>query len=386
MKKLFSCPHGVSATTFLAAIALLALLTGCAEEKAPTEAPIPRVRVFEVGERAHGQTRTLSGVLVAADSSSISFGVSGTVDRVNAEAGEIVRADQILAHLDARPLQLTAQRARADLASARAQLVEADQDMRRKSALFEKHAVSRAEVDIASTTLRAARATLDGAKSALEQAERDLSRVELSAPFAGRIAARSIEPFQEITANETAFVVQTEDALVASAQVPETLIRYVDYGQAVQVRFPSIEGLEIVGAVSQIEAQAGAGNAFPIEVRVPADVEGLRPGLSATLTFNFDGYLEGKTAYMIPISAIAIDVGIESGGSPHDSEAPVFVYDESTDTLEVRTVRIGGLRENQLEVFEGLAPGDLIVSAGVAFLRDGMRVERWDPNAGLSDG
>jgi len=49
-------------------------------------------------------------------------------------------------------------------------------------------------------------------------------------------------------------------------------------------------------------------------------------------------------------------------------------------------VRIGGLRGNQLEVYEGLEPGDKVVSAGVAFLRDGMEAELWSPERGLGGG
>ena len=116
--------------------------------------------------------------------------------------------------------------------------------------------------------------------------------------------------------------------------------------------------------VSLIGAQAGRGNSFPVEIQLPNSGADLRPGMSASVTFNFDAYLAGRRAYLIPLSAIAIDVGLLAGGNAEDAEVPVFVFDEETGRLRVQKVRLGGLRGNQLEVFEGLEPGDKVISAG----------------------
>jgi multidrug efflux pump subunit AcrA (membrane-fusion protein) len=52
----------------------------------------------------------------------------------------------------------------------------------------------------------------------------------------------------------------------------------------------------------------------------------------------------------------------------------------------VRQIVVGDLRGNMLEVHSGLQPGDKVVSAGVPFLRDQMKVELWTPDKGLRDG
>lgn len=65
--------------------------------------------------------------------------------------------------------------------------------------------------------------------------------------------------------------------------------------------------------------------------------------------------------------------------------APVFVIDDNY-RLQVRDVVIGDLRGNQLEVYEGLEAGEKIVSAGVTFLHENMKVELWMPEQGLTDG
>ena len=368
------------------AIALLGCMFACgpAEESAQTR--IPHVKIFEVGAEALGQTRTVSGQLAAADTSPLSFGVTGTVDQVSVSQGEAVIEGQLLATLDSQPLRLALERARSELSAARAKLVETEQAYKRTSGLLSQRAVSQSDVEIASSNLKSARASLLGATSQVEEAERDLNRAELRAPFEGHVAERSIEPFQEISGNEPAFVLQSEGALVVEAQVAEALIHNVDYGQPVRVTFPSLEGLELVGVVSLIASRAGMGNAFPIEVQLPHSQADLRPGMTASITFNFADYLDGQTAYLIPLSAIAIDVGLTAEKSAQKANVPVFVFDESSGQARIRKVRIGGLRGNQLEVFEGLEPGDQVISAGVPFLHDGMEVKRWLPTLGVTGG
>jgi RND family efflux transporter MFP subunit len=342
--------------------------------------------VFEVGEVSRGQIRTVSGQLVAAESSPLAFGVAGTVDSVMVDQGDAVDEGQVLATLDAQPLRLALERARSELSSSRAKLVETEREYERAFGLLGRQVIARSEVDVAEANLKSARASLRKSQSRVEDAERDMERAELRAPFAGTIADRSIDPFEEVGANKAAFVLQRRGELVVKAQVAETVIRHVDYAQPVRTTFPALPDFELVGVVSLIAAQAGAGNAFPIEVQLPESEADLRPGMSARVTFNFSQYSDDRTTYLIPLSAVAIDAGLLAGKSAQDPEAQVFVFDEAAGRARIRNVRVGGLRGNQLEVFEGLEPGDEVISAGVPFLHDGMEVRRWSPRSGLSGG
>ncbi len=375
----------LSIANYLFGITILGSVLSCSPADVPSQTRPPRVRVFVVGEESSGQIRTVSGQLDAAKKSPLAFGVAGTVDSVQAGRGDVIQEGQVLATLDAQPLRLALERARSALSANRAKLVETERFYKRISSVGQG-AIALAEVDVAEANVRTARAALRRSRSKVEDAERDLRRAELRAPFAGTIADRSIDPFQEIAASEAAFVLQGKGALVVKARVAEAIIRNVDYAQRVRVTFPTLPDLELIGAVSLIAAQAGAGNAFPIEVQLPDSDADLRSGMAARVTFNFDQYLDGRTAYLIPLSAVAIDVGLLAGGSAGDAEAPVFLFDEEAAQARVRNVRIGDLRGNQLEVFEGLEPGDQVISAGVSFLHDGMEVRRWSPASGRGGG
>jgi RND family efflux transporter MFP subunit len=362
-----------------------AFAVGCADAQEEPAQAVPRVKVFEVGETTLGQVRTLSGEVAAGTASPLSFGVSGTVEKVLVSRGASVAQGDLLATLDSTPLRLSFDQARAELSAARAKLEEAEQAYERATKLLAERGVTKAEHEVATSQLRSARASLQSAKSRAEQAERDLARTELRAPFPGRIAERSLDAFQEIGASEAAFVLQGDQVLKVRLQVPDTLIRNVDYGKAAQVRFPTIADLSLVGLVTLIGAQAGAGSAYPVDVQLPESEADIRPGMTASVTFNFDENLDGRTAYLLPLSAVAVDVGLLRT-DPAPETVPVFVLDESSSKLEVRDIRVRELRGNRLEVYEGLSPGDKVVAAGVPFLREGMVVEVWQPELGLGDG
>lgn len=374
-------------------IASIFLLSGCAEENTSAEPVPPRVRFFVVGDKATGQSRRLSGKVIAQESSPLSFRVGGTVSEVFVQPGDRVNKGQVLALLQKRDFQIALNQARAAVNVARAAQEEARQNFSRAERLYEQDAGSQAEVEQAQAGRAAAEGELQSALSALEQTRRDLAGTSLQAPFEGTIATRTIEPFSEIAAGAESFVLQSSGAFEVEVLVPETLVRDLDYGQTVGVSFPTLPELKLTGTVNEISSRTESGNAFPVIIQLNTANSDLRAGISAAVTFNFSQYLGEKTAFLIPISALALEAGMHKryqsaeAFSQHlnSPTAPIFVINEN-NVIELREVTVGDLRGNQLEVFSGLAAGDKIVSAGVAFLHAGMHVKLWRAELGLDDG
>ena len=367
---------------------VLLLGSACGEAPAGRAELTPRVKVFEVGKQATGQTRRISGRVEAAEQTSLSFGVGGQVLEIVVDEGQMVAEGQLLARLDDEPLRLKAQEARAGLNNARARLVEAQTSFERVKGLVESRAAAQKDLDSATSRFSTADGDVKAAKSQLERAERDLSRALLTAPYSGTIASVSVDPFQDILAKDPVLVLQGDSSLEVDLLVPETIIRFVSFGQVVHVSFPTLPGVDASGTLTQIGASAQAGNAFPVTVALEPGSADLRPGMTASVTFNFSSYLDGKVAYLLPISALAIEGAIadsleqEGEGDPFAPNeqgkrelAPIFVL--SDGALEFRKVRIGGLQGNEVQVLEGLEAGEQVVTAGVAFLRDGMKAEAW---------
>ena len=347
-------------------------------------APPPVVKLETVSERATGQVRSISGVVEASDRSALSFQVSGRVTEVNVSVGETVVAGQVLALLDRTNYQIALDSARSQLTSARAKRSEAKEDLDRKLALIDKGFVTQAAVDSARAAYDAAAASVSVSTSDVERAQKDLDRTILSAPFAGTISSREIDPFVEVSVGTTLFEIQSAGDLEVRVLVPETIIREVDYGQPVSVSFPTLKGELFGGAVSEIASRAEAGNAFAVKVAlVELGDADIRTGMSAKVTFNFQSYLNGREAFLIPLTAISIkdaDLGAQGVRSADRNRAPVFVYDPEKEVVFKRLVGLGDVRGNDIEVFSGLAEGEQIVTAGVAFLYDGMAARPWQEN------
>ena len=363
----------------------------CGKKEVQTEEIIPSVKCYTVSDQAVGQERRLSGKVIAGETAPLSFSVSGTVKQVLVDRGDRVRQGQVLAVLDSEPMNLAVEQSRGQLVAAREKVIDTKSQLDNIDKLFSQGAASQLEFDTATTNYATAQANLQSAQADLDRKQLDLKRTQLVAPSSGQIAERSIEPFQEVTVGQTAFVLESAGSFKVEVLVPETLIRDLDYGQTVGITFPTLEAQTARGTIQTIGTQAEAGNAYPVEIFLTSQKLELRSGMTASVTFRFDEYLDNKTVYMIPISSIAVEVDINKGRQPGpDAEgvrrSPVYVLNEEAGQVEIREVVIGGLRGNMLEVFEGLKPGEQVVSAGVPFVRDKMKAKRWTPDKGLSDG
>jgi RND family efflux transporter MFP subunit len=364
------------------------ILSACGKVDVAEETVIPRVKLYTVGQADNDRSRRFSGSVVASEQSPLSFLVGGTVQEIHVSRGAVVRSGQLLARLDEAPLRTSLDAARAQLTTARAKLDESKATYERYVDLGASGAISQADLETATADYTTARSGLQAAQSDIERFERDLANASLTAPFDGTVAERSIEPFQQVMPGQSAFVLLTTEALEVDVLIPESMISEVDYGDVVDISFPAIEGVTTRGSVQTIGSRAESGNSFPVTVRLQSAGTAIRPGMSAGVTFRFSNEQDSRTVYLIPISAIAIEAGVNTGlrENPESRTAPVFLFDESSGTLEFRQVLIGDIRGNYLEVFDGLVEGDRIVSAGVPFLREGQIVEEWRPGQGLDNG
>jgi multidrug efflux pump subunit AcrA (membrane-fusion protein) len=125
------------------------------------------------------------------------------------------------------------------------------------------------------------------------------------------------------------------------------------------------------GRVTKLGASALEANAYPVSVALTEPDPRMRPGMTARVDFNFGGSVD-ETGWLIPINAVL--PGDDSEGHYSEREGVVFVYRPDSATVERRTIRIAGLRDDSVEVSEGLAEGEVIAVAGVHFLIDGQRV------------
>lgn len=347
---------------------LVPVLTACSEEPPPPTETVRTIRTVTVSEPASGKMRRYSGVVEAAVNSSISFEVSGNVQKVNAEVGERITQGQVLAVLDEKTHKLNVSAAEAAVGGAEVQMVDARSALDRLQGVAARNAgfVSKRDMEQAQAAYDGARKNLNYNVSRLNLAKRDLDRTKLRAPLDGVIAQRHVDPFQEVSRGEPMFDLFVEGAMQASIGVPESEIDQITLGLHGEIRFPAISEQVHKGVVTEVSKVAGAANAFPVKLTIAAndaDVR-IRPGITAEVTLLL-GDDRGEGAYLIPVAAIVPGVG---------SEKHVFVFDAATSTVKKTAIEDGGIRDSNIIVSKGLKAGDLIAVAGVSFLRDGQKV------------
>ena len=359
---------------FLLLIPVL-LISACKEEAVSVEDPIRPVNTMTITEGSKANSRQISGAVKSADESTLSFRVGGRVATVDVKIGDRITKGQTLATLEKKEYKLAVQTAQAKLASARSDLTEKSDALTRQQNLKKKDFVAQASVDQAQAAYSSAKSNVDVTKTALENAQQDLDNTILKAPFDGAIASRSVEPFTEVTAGSTVFELQSEGALKVEVLMPETLIRDISFGDAVNVKFPTLKDIAVNGVVSEIGAKAESGNAFLVKVQLAKTPADIRSGMTAQVTFNF-GEAGEASVYLIPVSAL--DVRIPPQGQKIDrNKAPVFVIKDGV--AQTRMVSIRDIRGNDFEVVDGLNAGDVLITAGTPYISEGQKVKKWQP-------
>ncbi|NYT73064.1 efflux RND transporter periplasmic adaptor subunit [Halomonas sp. QX-2] len=169
---------------------LIALLTGCeakSEEAASASPPPPpEVEVAEVTAQPVVLSESFTGRVEAAETVELRSRVSGYIQEVAFEEGELVEQGDLLFLIDPRPYQARVNAAQADLAQARSQQAQAGSEAERARVLLGRQAISQEVHDQRQSALSNSRAMVDAAEAALQTAELDLEYTRVTAPVSGR--------------------------------------------------------------------------------------------------------------------------------------------------------------------------------------------------------
>ena len=353
-----------------AALLVLLILTGCSDDEPPAaETPVRAIKSMVVKERAKDQLRRISGRIEADTVTDLSFEISGQLVKVNVEIGERVTTNTIIALLDAEPYQLRVDTAKGELESSQATLYDAREKYKQQKTLLDKGITSKTSFDSATATLKIAESQVKISRTSLSISERDLLKSKLVAPFDGAIAIRYVDVFSEVLAGTPIVQIHSVGNLKVEASVPESMIRNLSTGDRVGITFPTLESLTTEGTVSDISSRAGTVNAFPVEINLDNQFPELRPGMTAEVTFRFATEATGRS-FLIPMTAVLP----QSKG-----KAVVFVFDEKAGVVHQRSINVKNVRNNNLEITGEIKTGDIIATAGVSFLSDGMKVRLLDP-------
>ena len=349
------------------AIMAAGVLVGCGQEEVAPEVVIRPVRYTQVYAAGSSRSRTFAGTAQSASAQRLSFRVAGTVQRVAIKVGSRVRRGQTLAVLDPRDYALQHEQAEAGLAQARAEARNAEASYERVVALYENNNASRSDLDAARASSESAAAAVRSAETARDLAAQNVDYTRLVAPINGTVAQVEVEANETVSSGDVIVVVDSEGRPEVNVAVPEAFIGGIRSRQAVQVSFDAVPGQGFGATVTEVGAATTWGGTFLVTVRLDDDSDKVRPGMAAEVTFQIEGQDDGSTRVLVPAEA----VGQDQNGR--------FVYvlqgqDGGLATAERRTVEIGALTAEGLEIVNGVSDGEYVATAGLRALSDGLQV------------
>lgn len=350
----------------IAQLLLMSVWVGCASEPEIAESAIRPVKYSQVRPASAVQSQSFVGTAKAGVEARLSFRTGGLIESIPVKVGDQVKAGQLIAALDNRDAILAYEQGKAALENALVQKANAQSNLIRVRQLYQALNVSLAEYEQAKNGFSSAASSYESARKSLDLQERQLGYNEIHAPVSGIVTAVHNEINEVVQAGAPLVVLSAGEDIEMEVGVPEAYIARIQTGHPVRVRFSSLPGTDFAARVREISFALGASSTYPVIVRLDDPSPAIRPGMAGEVEFSF--VAPGLSdPLVVPVKAVG-----EGAGGPF-----VFVIDrvdKNIGTVQRRTVRIGQLLADGFVVEDGLAGRELVATAGLRSLQNGMEV------------
>jgi len=344
------------------ALAWLGLILLSACEKAPPPPPeIRPVRTVLATLQTEGEVVTLTGHISARTEENLAFRIDGRmmVRRVN--VGQELQPGNPVAELDPQPQQDGVRAAQAMLSAAQASLREATNNLERQQTLVSQGWSTRVAYDAADKTFQTAKASVDAASAVLHTAVDQLGYTHLVADAAGVVTATGAEAGEVVRAGQMIVTVAQHNGVDAVFDVPDDLMRRLKPDVTVTIALTDDPKIQTTGHVREVSPQADpVTRSFRVKLALDQPPDSMRLGS----TVSGQARLPPESGIELPATALTVA----------DNKPAVWVVDPKTQEVSLRavTVRQGG--SSTIIVSDGLAGGELVVTAGVHALHPGQKV------------
>ena len=287
-----------------------------------------------------GESEAWQDVRVAADT-------AGRIEWIGPKEGDPVEAGQLLAKIDVSALK-------ASLARAQANLELCDELCKRRLKLYERKIIPKEELDRSLTEKSVA-------ESNLQQAKVEYERGFPKAPISGLVNYLYVDEGEFVDRGKPVADLVNIDKIKINVNIPELDVRYLEVGQPASVRIDAFPERELSGMIDFIAFKADpATKTFPVRVLVDNPDHHIRPGMIARVVFLRRII---SNALVAPLFALI------------DKSGERIVYVEKDGVVQARTVAVGVIEGDRIQIIKGLSIGDHLIVSGHTEVEEGMKVE-----------
>lgn len=404
----------------LFALLIVCFTAGCSRQNPAQTEEVRPVKTMVVGAGDTSYVRYFPGRVEAAKAVDLAFQVPGLVTKLPVKEGQRVARGQVISQLRQDEFRARNQAARgqldqgqavldalqlgerseeqlrreAQLRAADAKLANARTEFERYSRLLPSGAVSNSDYQLFQTQyrvaeedrkaaqqlvekgtaarqeeIRAQQGQVHSLESRLEETKVQLGDSTLRAPFSGVVAQRLIDEGEAVTANKPIVKFQNTEEIDIVVDVPEAVMA-AGFRQAnierMVAEFSHAPGQQFPVRVKELAQVADpATQTFQVRFGMKARLRTMTlPGMTATVAVTYRRPPTAQNRAFVPISAVT---------KQGTGRQVVWVLGPD-GTVRCRAVAMGEVKDGQVEIVDGLRPGQRIAVAGAAYLRDGMKV------------
>jgi len=295
------------------------------------------------------------GSVVAINGVTVSTDLAGIVDKIAFTSGTVVKAGDLLVHLNTDQEQ-------AQLDQAQAQLTLAQLTLNRDRDLLAKRTISQQDYDTAEATHGQMQATVGQYKALI-------ARKTLRAPFDGVVGIRQVNLGQYLNTGDAVVTLQSFDPIYVNFTLPQQDLSKLGVGQTVDVRLDAYGDTVFSGKITAINAMVDqATRNIQVQATLPNSELKLRPGMFAKVSVIMP---EREPVIALPVSAVHY--------APYGDSIFIVTDDKDEDGKPIKSVKeqfvkLGTARGDLISVTSGVKPGDEVVTSGVFRLRSGAPV------------
>ncbi len=362
-------------------IALLSLgmFSGCGEkgpDKDAVAASAPTVVVADVEQRDVTDVERFIGRVEAADTIDLRARVEGFVERKAARNGQTVEAGETLFVIEPEPYVAGVDKARADVAEAKAALDFAELDLGRKQELVERDTISEREYDVAAVNRDSAKARLSVVEALLKQAQIRLGYTEIKAPFPGRLGRIAYSDGDVVgpASGPLVNLTRISPIYVSVALAERDLVTILE-------AYANEKGEFDLAHSTTVKVTLPNGSVLPEDGRIVFSDNRVDP---ATGTINVRAEFENTQGLLVPGAFVNVNVGgvqadrrnvIPQAALQRDQKGAFVLVVKDNGQVEQRYVELGRQLGADVVVDAGIEPGEKIIVEGLQRVRPGQPVE-----------